>query len=437
MTNPHKQINGNKVERILKGSKHGVFIQFHAIAMGEKEKMADTLTDQKLISLINSFQNLFKEPKDLPPLRVHDHCIPLVPGSGPVSVRSYRYPHFQKTEIEQQVEKMLQSGIVRPSNSPYSSPVLLVKKSDGSWRMCIDYRALNRITVKDKFPIPVIDELLDELHAARYFSKLDLLSGYHQIRVHPPDISKTAFRTHHGHYEFLVMPFGLTNAPSTFQSFMNNIFKRYLRKFVLVFFDDILIHSNSWEEHLQHVKFVLNILRSHNLFLKREKCQFGQTQIKYLGHLIDVEGVSVNPQKVAAMMEWPKPKTPKALRGFLGLTGYYRKFIRNYGKIVSPLTNMLKKDSFAWTSASERAFQDLKEAITQAPLLALPNFANAFVVECDASRSRVGGVLMQERQPIVFFSQALQGRNLLLSTYDKEMLALVLVVQKWRPYLLG
>ena len=170
MTNPHKQIEGNKVERILKGSKHGAFIQFHAIAMGEKEKMADTLTDQNLISLINSFQDLFKEPKGLPPSRVHDHCTPLVLGIGSISVMPYRYPHFQKTEIEQQVEEMLKFGIIRPSNNPYSSPVLLVKKSDGSWRMCVDCRALNHITVKDKFPIPVIDELLDELHATRYFS---------------------------------------------------------------------------------------------------------------------------------------------------------------------------------------------------------------------------------------------------------------------------
>ena len=170
MTNPHKQIDGNKVERILKRSKHGAFIQLHAIAMGEKEKMANTLTDQNLISLINSFQDLFKERKGLPPSQVRDHCIPLVLESGPISVRSYQYPHFQKTKIEQQVEEMLKSGIMRPSNSPYSSPILLVKKSDGSWRMCVDYLALNRIIVKDKFPIPIIDELLDELHATRYFS---------------------------------------------------------------------------------------------------------------------------------------------------------------------------------------------------------------------------------------------------------------------------
>jgi hypothetical protein len=210
-----------------------------------------------------------------------DHRIHLLSGTAPVAVRPYCYPQLQKDELERQCEAMLTQGVIRPSTSAFSAPVLLMRKADNMWRFCIDYRVLNDKTAKDKFPILVVDELLDELHGAHFFTKLDLRSGYHQVRMHPEDVEKTAFRTHHGHFEFLVMPFGLTNAPATFQALMNDVLCPFLRRFVLVFFDDILIYGSSWAEHLQHVRLVLNALRAHHLHLKRSKCSFGSPSVAY------------------------------------------------------------------------------------------------------------------------------------------------------------
>ena len=303
-------LNGKAFQKTALQSAHLFAIQLLATESGATKDQIQT-SEAKLSALLKEFTDIFEESKTLPPHRSHDHKIILKEGTSPVNVRPYRYPALQKDVIEKTVQEMLEVGVVRPSQSPYSSSIVLVKKKDGTWRLCVDYRQLNKHIVVDKFPIPVIEELLDELFGAAYFSKIDLRSGYWQVRMDPNDVEKTAFRTHDGHYEFLVMPFGLTNAASTFQSLMNHIFKPNLRKFILVFFDDILICSPSYEQHLQHLRVAFETLRQHALFAKMSKCSFGSQEIEYLGHLITAEGVSTDPKKIEAMRDWPPPTNIK------------------------------------------------------------------------------------------------------------------------------
>ncbi|KAJ3704876.1 hypothetical protein LUZ61_008581 [Rhynchospora tenuis] len=409
----------------------------HICEIQDENTMPVKAVCPQLQLVLDRFTHVFQEPTKLPPSRSIDHQIILKPETKPISIRPYRYSYFQRMEIEKIIEDLIKNSFIRPSTSPFSSPVLLVKKKDGSWRLCIDYRQLNDATVKNKYPIPIIDDLLDELKGASYFSKIDLRSGYHQIRMADQDSFKTAFRTHNGHFEFMVMPFGLTNAPATFQTLMNNLFKPYLRQFILVFFNDILIYSKTLSDHISHVCTTLQVLADNNLFAKLSKCEFGVSQIEYLGHIISEKGVATDPHKIEAMSQWPVPKTVKQLRGFLGLTGYYRKFIQHYGTIAKPLTELTKKNAFKWSPLAQSAFEQLKKAMTEAPVLVLPDYSQQFVIETDASALGMGAVLMQSNRPIAFLSKSLGVKNQGLSTYEKELLALLTAVKKWRHYLLG
>jgi hypothetical protein len=414
---------------------HGDQQQFITHALIELQLLHEVVSPKPALPaeiqvLLDQFASVFAAPSGLPPRRRYDHHIPLVPGARPVSVRPYRVAPELKDEIERQIKELLSQGVIVHSNSAFGSPVLLVKKEENAWRLVVDYRQLNALTVKGKYPLSVIDELLDELAGAQWFSKLDLKAGYHQIRLAPGEEYKTAFQTHNGQYEFRVMAFGLTGAPSTFQHAMNDTLAPVLRKFAVVFFDDILVYSTTYQEHLQHLATVLEILQKDKWNVKLSKCVFAQQSVAYLGHVVSAAGVATDASKIESIKTWPRPQNQKELRGFLGLTGYYRKFIRSYAVISQPLTTLLKKGAlYIWTPATETAFRVLQQALITAPVLALPDFKHQFVIDTDACDVGIGAVLSQQGHPIAYVSKALGPRNRGLSVYEKEYLAILLAVQ--------
>ncbi|GJS15418.1 putative reverse transcriptase domain-containing protein [Tanacetum coccineum] len=302
-------------------------------------------------------------------------------GAAPVAQAPYRLAPSEIQELSDQLQELADQGFIRPSTSPWGDHVLFVKKKDGSFRMCIDYRELNKLTVKNRYPLPRIDDLFDQLQGSSVYSKINLRSGYHQLRVKDEDIPKTAFRTRYRHYEFQVMPFGLTNAPAMFMDLMHRVCQPYLDKFAIVFIDDILIYSRNKEEHADHLRIILELLKKEKLYAKFSKCDFWISIVQFLGHVIDSQGIHVDPAQIEAVKDRASPTIPTEVRQFLGLTGYYRRFIKGFSKIAKPLTKLTQKSKkYIWGENQESAFQLLKQNLCEAPILALPKGNNDFVI---------------------------------------------------------
>jgi hypothetical protein len=319
---------------------------------------------------------------------------------------------------------------------PCVVPVILVPKKNGTWHMCVDCRAINNITIRYRFPIPRLDDMLDELCGSTIFTKIDLRSGYPQIRMKLGDEWKTTFKTKFGLYEWLVMPFGLTNAPITFMCLMNEVLRSFIGKFMVVYFHDILIYSKSLDEHIEHLHAIFGALRKARLFANLEKCTLCTDRVAFLGYVVTPQGIEVDETKIEAIKSLPIPATLTQLWSFLGLAGFYRRFMRDFNTTAAPLNDLMKKGVlFYWGAAQEHSFNTLIDNLTHAPLLQVPDFGKTFELESDASGIEIGGVLLQEGKPIAYFSEKLSGPLLNYSTYDKKLYALVHVLETWQHYL--
>ena len=375
-------------------------------------------------------------------------------ASLPINLPNRRTPHALRVVVKTQIEEMERHNIIRESTSPYAAPVVMVPKKGGEMRFCIDYRQLNKATIKDKYPLPRIDDTIDALHGAKYFSTLDLFSGYWQIEIEEEDKHKTAFVCEYGKYEFNRMPFGLTNAPGTFQRLMNKILKVVLYKSTLVYLDDIIVYSKTIEKHVEDIETVFKLLAENGLKLKVKKCYFFRNKIDYLGHVVSSEGVAPNEQKIQSILTYPEPRNTKELSSFLGLASYYRKFIRAFAEKAHPLTRLTRKDvAWEWGDKQKDAFNCIKTCLTSKPILRYPDFSREFIIHTDASGYGIGAVLAQMQCPphsaktveendeievvIAYSSKHLNDRESKWSTTEKEAYAIIHAIQVFKPYLYG
>ncbi len=411
------------------------------------EQQPEPCTTSNIPGEYHDLATAFSKTKasQLPPHRSCDCAIDLLPGSQPPKGRVFPLSQPESEAMKTYIEEELAKGFIRPSISPASAGFFFVKKKDGGLRPCIDYRGLNDISVKFRYPLPLVPASLEQLRKAKYFTKLDLRSAYNLIRIREGDEWKTAFSTTSGHYEYLVMPFGLSNSPSVFQAFINEVFRDMLNRWVIVYIDDILIYSDSYEDHVQHVRMVLQRLIANQLYAKTEKCEFHQSTVSFLGYVISSGGVAMDKRKVRALVNWPRPHSVKELQRFLGFANFYRRFIRNFSTVAAPLTSMSKKgpQRLVWTPRATSAFQELRKRFTTAPILRHPDPELEFIVEVDASSTGIGAVLSQRQgdplktYPCAFYSRKLNPAEQNYDVGNRELLAMKAAFEEWRHWLEG
>ena len=412
----------------------------------ENEYRAQDSVLKQIPGAYKEYESLFREgptSEALPQHQPWDHEIPIEKDKSPTFGPIYQLSESELKVLKQYVDENLAKGFIRPSTSSAASPILFVPKKDGTLRLCVDYRQLNSITIKDRYALPLINELQDRLQGMTVFTSLDMRGAYNLIRMKEGEEWKTAFRTRYGLYEYLVMPFGLTNAPATMQRMVNEQLHDYLDVFVVAYLDDILIFSKSQAEHETHVRRVLKRLRKAGILLKPEKCEFHKEELEFLGFIVGVHGVRMNPKKVEAVLDWPTPRTVKEIQSFLGFANFYRRFIEGYSRISAPLTELTRKErQFDWTPRAQEAFEELKERFTQAPVLAVFDPEQEITMETDASDFAIGACLSQKQKdgtlrPVAYYSRKMTPAELNYDVHDKELLAIVIAFEQWRVYLEG